>query len=100
MSRATVAASWIPKVKRYREVVPTTMAMPGCGRIDKDGKVWGHWYDDARTGAPGTRTLLMQSRPHWACFFFGNGAKRQLLEGHALHPALTQCIREMRELRL
>ena len=76
------------------------MAMPGCGRIDKDGKVWGHWYDDARTGAPGTRTLLMQSRPHWACFFFGNGAKRQLLEGHALHPALTQCIREMRELRL
>lgn len=93
-SRAAIAEHWAAKVYKYSmldhlEIYP----MVGVGRIDKDGKVWGFWSDGS--DGPGLRTLLLNSNIDGVCFFFGNGAKEQLLVGNMYHPALVRVADEI-----
>lgn len=92
-NQALVQRNWNTRLFRYPGM--RLFAMPGCGRIDKEGNVWGTWQSDPRTGVYGTKDLLLNTRPDWVCWFFGNGAKDQLLTGHKKHPPLTTCIDEL-----
>ena len=93
-----VAAQFPLRVNKYKidETRVTKMAMVGCGRVAKDGAIWGRWVDDKARDVKGTKTLLLENHVEWVCFFFGNGARDQLLTGHIWHPPLIQCVRELK----
>ena len=68
--------------------------MPGCP--NRQGRqCLGHLAVRPQNGVYGTKDLLLNTRPDWVCWFFGNGAKDQLLTGHKKHPPLTTCIDEL-----
>jgi hypothetical protein len=64
--------------------------MIGVGRIDKSGNIWGFW--DLHK-----RLLLARPEVHGVNWFFGNGAKDQMLKGHPHHAPLVQCAAELRQ---
>jgi len=89
---ADVEDHWLSKCFKYKKTNPALPIVPmiGVGRKDAQGNVWGHWH---------THKRLLLSRPEvqGVSWFFGNGAKMQMLEGHAEHPALVKCAAELRE---
>lgn len=66
------------------------MPMFGVGRIDKDGKVWGHWEE--------TMELLKKYHVDGICLYFGNGARPHFLTGHSLYPSVVESIPKFRRL--
>lgn len=87
--RHTIERFWNSKNFKYKglPIVP----MVGVGRVDKSGNVWGFWD---------THKTLLLSKPgvdgvNW---FFGNGAKDNMLKAHKDHPALVDCAVELRKL--
>lgn len=85
----TIERFWNQKNYKY-PTGPAVVPMLGVGRIDKSGNTWGFWntHKDLILRPPGVAGV------NW---FFGNGAKSQMLQGHEKHPALVECARQLRE---
>ena len=82
---------WSTKCFKYLKPCPRTPVIPtvGVGRVDKSGAVWGDWED--------LRTLLLTTPVDGVNFFFGNGAKAQMLEGNPRHAPLVQAAVQLRK---
>ncbi|MEK9721974.1 MAG: hypothetical protein VW405_00640 [Rhodospirillaceae bacterium] len=84
--REGIRRSFPGKVNKYPFLQPCPML--GVGRVEKgDGSVWGYWDVHAE--------LLEAHKVREFCWFFGNGAKDQLLTGHRDHPALVRIARHV-----
>lgn len=96
-SRRVIERFWKEKNYKYITTGKSVYPMVGVGRRDSEGNVWGFWSDAA--DGKGLRTLLRESAVNGLCFFFGNGAKEQMFNGHAQHPALVDVIEEIRVIK-
>jgi len=84
--------NWMGRVYKYVKRIPSQPVIPmvGVGRVADNGAVWGFWIKQ--------RELLTQrAGVGGVSFFFGNGAKPQMLQGHSKHPALISCVRDLRD---
>lgn len=88
-NRSIIEKTFWLKVGKYTGIVPILCPMLGVGRRDAAGDVWGFWDTHEE--------LLARHGIQEFCWFFGNGAKKQLLEGHRDHPALVTLAREAAE---
>lgn len=88
-----LAKHWARKCYLYKRSTPRLRVLPmvGVGRVAKDGKIWGFW--DALYSLFADECANIEGLN----FFFGNGARDQLLKGHPAHPALRVCVPALRE---
>ena len=86
--RPSIEHHWKNKCFKYPEA--TVIPMIGVGRVDKSGNTWGFW--DLHK-----RLLLARPEVHGVNWFFGNGAKSQMLEGNPHHAPLVTCAKELRQ---
>lgn len=87
-TKETLEKHWEHKTFRYKDTGVKCYAMVGVGRIDNQGRVWGYWDTH--------RKLLLETQPDGVCWFFGNGARNQMTEGHIDHPPLVNCADQLR----
>ena len=89
-SPQTLKDYWDLKCFKYRQLQAQVPVIPtiGVGRVDASGATWGDWDP--------TFDLLTRSGVNGVNFFFGNGAKPQMLVGNKRHKALIKCVPELR----
>jgi len=90
-SAAGIEKYWNDKCFKYRNRLPDLQVIPmlGVGRVDKDGSTWGFWATHKK--------LLTTTPVNGVSFYFGNGAKSQMLVGNKKHPALIACVQDLRD---
>lgn len=88
-SPGTLKACWNEKCFKYAALKPHTAVIPtiGVGRVDDSGATWGDWDP--------TLFLLETTPVDGVNFFFGNGAKPQMLVGNPRHKALVKAVPEL-----
>jgi hypothetical protein len=86
-----IEENWEGKCFKYSRRLPDLRVIPmlGVGRIDDKGKTWGFWSTHRR--------LLTSTPVSGVSFYFGNGAKPQMLIGNKKHPALLSCVQDLRD---
>lgn len=89
-SESTLRKHWDSKCFKYERARPRIPVIPtiGVGRVDASGATWGDWDP--------TLELLERTPVDGVNFFFGNGAKPQMLVGNPRHRALVKAVPELR----
>ena len=89
-SVATLREYWQAKCFKYVQLQSRVPVIPtiGVGRVDASGATWGDWEP--------TLDLLIRTNVDGVNFFFGNGAKPQMLIGNKRHQALVKCVPDLR----
>jgi len=90
----SIARWWERKNFRYKGI--KVYPMVGVGRVDKEGKKWGFWETPQGTGL---RQLIDKThdRIDGICYFFGNGARQNMIESFDHHPSLIQVTEYLRK---
>ncbi len=87
---STLKAHWNAKCFKYDNTRPRVPVIPtiGVGRVDASGATWGDWDP--------TLELLETTPVDGVNFFFGNGARPQMLVGNDRHRPLVKAVPELR----